>query len=164
MSKQSYNSTMLLHFFPLMVYPLVMLLLLSSLILAYLAFQIWFDQTQSNTSAQKLGATLVVAWAVERYVRRTFSKQCWGVNPSCWPVHIACLIALTNRSMAPFDAVWYGEQRMCVIQFGLVKDANSSEKNRGPLSDTIWSGRQYKANKCRSTAIVLVMVWLISKT
>ena len=44
---------MLLHFLPLMVYPLVMLLLLSSLILAYLAFQIWFDQTQSNTSAQK---------------------------------------------------------------------------------------------------------------
>lgn len=62
-----------------------------------------------------------------------------------------------DLSASPFDAVWYGEDHRCLMPFVFANSAKSTEKNCGPLSDTICSGIPWVANKCRSTAVVLAV-------
>ena len=52
----------------------------------------------------------------------------------------------TVRSAAPFEAVWYGGTRVCLIPLFIIQSLNSAEVNCGPLSDTTSFGNPYDEN------------------
>ena len=106
----------------------------------------------SRLSMRVAGVRLVVAWGVERYVRRKSANLCDSDRPSFSLALSDCFSVWLKHSTSPFEAGWYGALRMCLILFRLQK---SSDVNCGPLSETIYSGIPCVEKSFRRLVMVL---------
>ena len=104
------------------------------------------------------GGVFVVVCGVHRYCNRKLLNLWESDRSSPRLAFMAFLNVCTSLSAKPFDAGWYGEQRMCFTPFFLQKVANSSEVNCGPLSLTNCVGKPWAANRRLISVMVCVDV------
>ncbi len=86
------------------------------------------------------GETPVTAWGVARYIcKKSVTVAFHGAEHRIadW---IVLLSTLWNRSIAPFEAGWYTDVRMCLMSLTFRNAANSGEVNWEQLSLTILVG------------------------
>ena len=104
-------------------------------------------------------------WSTCRFQSRKSSNLCDSDRPSFSRALSDCFSVWLKHYTSPFEAVWYGALRMCLILFLLLNFWKSSDVICGPLSETICSGIPCVGKSFRSLVMVLpVFVFFISKT
>ena len=111
------------------------------------------------------GVSLVIEWVAFRYINKKLAIFLFSDINSSFIVFKLCLKVLTNLSAKPFVAGRGGADLKCVMPFVFIKFWNLMEVNCCQLSETICSGRPFRANTIRRISIVFIAVILfIGKT